>query len=258
LPSHLAGKAIPPAWRNVQIAMNPKHHILAKGIDEKGRPVKTQADWFVKQQSEAKFARVREGIKKVDAIAKQNAGNLNSKDKTTAENAVVFRLIQHTGIRPGSDRDTKAAKQAYGATTLLGKHVVVDAQGKVSLHYTGKKGVDLNIPIHDKAIATDLLGRKWSAGSNGRIFDTTAAKLLAYSHSLDGGGFKTKDFRTIRGTMEAMNLVKNMAIPRSEAERKQRILEVAVRVSKVLGNTPAIALQSYIAPQVFSKWRSKA
>lgn len=37
---------------------------------------------------------------------------------------------------------------------------------------------------------------------------------------------------------------------------KRAVRAVAVEVSKVLGNTPTVVLQSYISPVVFAKWQA--
>jgi len=78
-------------------------------------------------------------------------------------------------------------------------------------------------------------------------------KVLQYTHSLDGGHFKTKDFRTLVGTELAHRLVKEIAIPASEKETEKIKKGIATKVSKVLGNTPKVALESYIDPVV---WQS--
>ena len=87
------------------------------------------------------------------------------------------------------------------------------------------------------------------------MFDTTQNRVLAYSKSKDGGGFKTKDFRTARGTTVAIKTMRGMRKPKTEQEYKEAVKQVATAVSKKLGNTPTVALQSYIDPTVFGKWR---
>jgi DNA topoisomerase-1 len=104
-----------------------------------------------------------------------------------------------------------------------------------------------------------LVRRAKAAGPNGKLFPATNDKtLLDYTHSLDGGGFKTKDFRTHVGTATAYDLVQGQPKPTTLAEYKKRVMDVARKVSKKLGNTPAIALQSYINPAVFAEWRMAA
>jgi DNA topoisomerase-1 len=162
-------------------------------------------------------------------------------------------LIQHTGIRPGSDRDTKAEKRAYGATTLRAEHIIIKG-GEVRLVFTGKKGVDLDIPVKDPRVAKLLVSRKREVKS-GRLFNISDTDLRDYASDLDGGKFHPKDFRTAVGTQTAIEEMRSLPTPRSDKEYKSSVREVASRVSKRLGNTPTIALQSYIDPTVFSKWR---
>jgi DNA topoisomerase-1 len=253
-PEHIAKLKIPPAWSNVRYADNPASPLLITGKDTKGRPVSVYSAEHHAKQAAAKFARIHELVAKLDAIKQQNEAA--RKEKATRDVADCLDLIIATGIRPGGEGDTGAEKQAYGATTLQGRHVRVRAGGVVTLEFIGKKGVALSIPVHDKAIAQRLLKRKEQAGSSGRLFgDVTAGKLLAHTHDMDGGGFKTKDFRTALGTTTAAKLVAARKPPTDEKSYKRAVMEVAKEVSAKLGNTPTIALQSYINPVVFASWK---
>lgn len=256
LPEHAAALGIPPAWSNAHINPDKNADLQAVGEDAKGRVQRIYSDAFVQKQADAKFSRNTELLEKQHHIFAQNEANLKSDDAKTRENAATMKLIQQTGIRPGSDRDTVAEKQAYGATTLEGRHVIQDSKGNVSLQFVGKKGVDLNIPVEDKSTAQMLLDRKNSSGENGKLFKTDDASLRDYSHTLDGGSFKPKDFRTLKGTQTAIDEIKKQPQRASTLkEYKQRVMDVAKKVASKLGNTPTIALQSYINPSVFSQWK---
>lgn len=253
LPKYLEGVNIFAGWSNVQVSTDPKAELLVTAFDSKGRrqSLYSKAHWT--KAAAVKFARTREGLQKREAIIKEN--NVNRTDPAKREDADVMMLILQTGIRPGSTNDTKAAVKAYGATTLEGRHVVV-AAGKVRLRFTGKKGVSLDIPVEDKEIAQMLQERKKSAGDSGKLFATDNNKLLKYAHSLDGGKFKTKDFRTIIGTKTAIDeIAKVNAVPKTKKEYVAQVKMIAKIVSEKLGNTPTVALQSYIDPSVFSAWR---
>jgi len=115
--------------------------------------------------------------------------------------------------------------------------------------------VSRKVEVTDKTIKADLIRRKKAAGARGKIFNTNEVKLSKYSQTKDGGKFKTKDFRTAKGTTAAVDLIKKMPRPKNEKEYKKAVKEVGKKVSEVLGNTPAVALQSYIDPAVFSVWR---
>ena len=178
-----------------------------------------------------------------------------NKDK---EEAILVKLIAATAIRPGSDNDTKAKVKAYGATTLQKRHVV-KREGKIYLDFIGKKGVHINLPVEDKEVAKTLWAKaKQAKHQEGNLFNTDRGKLLEFVHSLDGGGFKTKDFRTLQGTKQAMQHVEQMPAPTNAKEYKKQVREVAKKVAEKLGNTHTVCLQAYINPSVFAEWRMNA
>jgi DNA topoisomerase-1 len=260
LPKHIReglGQPIPPAWRNVYVNPDPKSCkegcLAVRGRDAAGRIQGLYSKEHRGGQSEEKFSRVKELDGKIMAVVSENDKNLKGPQ---AENASVLRLIIATGIRPGSDDDTKAAKQAYGATTLLGKHVYKTGDG-VELRFTGKKGVDLTIRVNDPKVAKEVLSRASAAGKGGRLYDTNYKSLWTYTKELDGKGYLPKDFRTLMGTRLAVDAMKKIKVPTNEKEYKKAVKEVATQVSSKLGNTPTIALQSYINPAVWGQWRKK-
>ena len=98
--------------------------------------------------------------------------------------------------------------------------------------------------------------RAKKAGEDGKLFNTDNVALLKYSHSLDGGGFVTKDFRTLLATRKAMEHVKKADPPKTEEDYKKKVKDIAKNVASVLGNTPAVCLNAYINPSVFTPWRA--
>lgn len=255
IPAHAKALGIPPAWTGVKVAPGPEHDLQAVGYDAKGREQRIYSDKFTQQQADAKFSRIKELMGKHNKVFAQNEANLTHDDPKVRENAAAMKLVQQTGIRPGSDADTGAEKQAYGATTLEGRHVVADKDGNVRLQFVGKKGVSLDLPVEDKATAKMLLDRKAAAGDTGKLFKTDDASLRDYSHTLDGGSFKPKDFRTLKGTETAAAEVAKAPVPKTFAEYKKAVLAIGDKVAKKLGNTRVIALQSYVSPHVFAGWK---
>jgi phage-related protein (TIGR01555 family) len=257
-PEHIKKLKLPPAWKNVRIASDPNADLQAIGEDAKGRAQYVYSQRFQDSQQAAKFARIKELNAKFGEIEAQNARDLKSDDPVVRENAECSRLVMTTGIRPGSEEDTGAKVKAYGATTLKGEHVVQE-DGHVYLRFTGKKGVSLNIEVTDKGAAEMLARRAAASGADGQLFPKVSDQSLReYSHTLDGGGFKTKDMRTALGTREAGDLVKAMPEPDNAKEYQKFVMAVAKRVAARLGNTPTVALQSYIHPAVFAGWRAAA
>jgi len=85
------------------------------------------------------------------------------------------------------------------------------------------------------------------------IFDTSDTQVREYFKGIAGNDFKVKDFRTWHGTGKALSMVKKMPTPKTATAFKKSRSQVAKAVSNHLGNTPAVALSAYIAPEVFKR-----
>lgn len=254
LPEHIARLKIPPAWTDLRINPDPEGALLVEGRDAKSRLVGVYHERFKDTNAQVKFQRIKELAEKFPAIQAQNEANRKSANPLVATHGDCMRLIMEMGIRPGSDADTKAKVQAYGATTLGGQHVKVGEDGSVTLQFVGKKGVALTLPVEDPGTAAMIKERAKSAGPSGRLFPGISQKsLLSYSGSLDGGKFTPKDFRTHLGTKLAQQQVTGEP-PKTKKEYVKRVKAIAKTVAAKLGNTPAVALSSYISPVVFSGW----
>ena len=258
LPAHIEKLKLPPGWSDVKYSNDPKADLLAQGKDAKGRVQSVYSKAFSATNAAAKFERINELLKQHSGIQAQNERDRQSADPKLKDSADCSWLIMEMGIRPGSDDDTGADKKAYGATNLKGEHVVAEGEDAY-LRFTGKKGVSLNLKVSNPDIAHMLKERSAAAGSEGALFpETDNKKLLDYTHTLGDGSFKTKDFRTRLATDTAYKEVSAIPAPKNQKEYKEAVKKVAVKVSSLLGNTPTIALQSYINPVVFSSWNMGA
>jgi DNA topoisomerase-1 len=256
LPLHIQGLKIPPAWTNVKYSPDTNSALLATGVDKAGRMQYVYHAGFSADQAKAKFGRVAELDQKYDEIKAENERNRQSKDEKVRANADCMKLIMETGIRPGSTSDTKAKKQAYGATTLQGRHIYVGTTGNVRLRFVGKRGVDISLPVKGD-LAEMLKTRAATAGNKGDIFNTNSSSLGEYANKLDGGGFTPKDYRTRLGCEVAADTIKHMRAPNNMKEYKKAVARVGQAVADQLGNTKTIALQSYINPSLFEKWQER-
>lgn len=256
-PAHVKAAMIPPQWTNVQVSLDPKADVIATGRDAAGRSKTVYTDEFHMRNAAHKFARTQAGLKEAANLRRENLAN--RKDPALRDHADCTWLMQEQATRPGSDADTGAKVKAYGATTLRAEHVVESPDG-VRLQFVGKEGVHHDHLIRNPELATMLVERKKSADQrNGRLFDTNYNEVAKYAKSLDSGRFTPKDFRTIRANELAVaEIAKNSVPPKTEKEYKARVKAVAEKVSSVLGNRPAQALESYIDPAVFSVWKVAA
>jgi DNA topoisomerase I len=252
-PSHVKPSMVPPNWTDVKVSIDPKAEVLVTARDAKGRPKMVTSESYDARSAAVKFGRVSEMIKEHDTIGKQI--DKARKDPATKEEADVAWLMREQGTRPGSDRDTKAKVRAYGATTLEARHVVESPDG-VRLQFIGKEGIAHDHLIRNPELGKMLVQRKQAAATpDARLFATDDKKVRDFTASLDGGKFSPKDFRTSVATRMAVDHVKADPHPsKDEKEHRKRVMDVAARVSKLLGNKPAQALESYIHPMAFSSW----
>jgi DNA topoisomerase I len=255
-PEHIQKLKIPPAWTDVQVNPDPNGDLLAIGKDAKGRKQYVYSERFANSQSAQKFSRIKQMAEDFGHYQAINQHNLESNNEKLREHAACLSLIMSMGVRPGSERDTGAEKQAYGATTLEGRHVVRHER-QTYLEFVGKKGVSLKLPVVDENLAKTLQERASTAGKDGKLFPNVSDSTLRdYTHRVTNGLGKTKDFRTLLGTSLALKLVSKAPPPKDEKGYKRSVMEVAKVVSKVLGNTAAVSLKSYISPYVFSDWKA--
>ena len=257
-PEHVQKLGIPPAWTSVWVNDDPSGDLMAVGTDSKGKEQYRYSSNHEMQAAADKFGRVSELRNQRRIIYREIAEDIRTGNNR--EKAEALELVMRTGMRPGSNSDTKAAHKSYGATTLEGRHVVDNGDGTVTIRFVPgkKKGGEIEMPVTNKRLAASLLRRAGRAGPDGRLFDTSAGSLRNYSKKMDGGGFKTKDHRTALGTETAVDEIKSRKSPTSPEEYKQAVKEVSAKVAEVLGNTPSIAFKSYVDPQVWVKWKRKA
>jgi DNA topoisomerase IB len=79
---------------------------------------------------------------------------------------------------------------------------------------------------------------------------------LALKALTGGSDFKVKDLRTYLANRLALETMEGMGPPATMTEFRRLRKAVAVAVSARLGNTPDMALSSYINPAVFADWES--
>ncbi len=249
-PEWLSKLRIPPAWVNVKVAT---HHdygkAIAIGIDEAGRKQYLYHPDDVADNKAVKFKRVMRLLGEWEDIGTKIAKDISK----GVEEAIVALLLYQTGIRPGNESDNKAQVQAYGATTLLLRHVHRSAKG-CRLKFVGKKGVDQNISVIDNHLSRVFLIRKKNGLPRAKLFGTSASKLREYFRTLGSGNYTPKDFRTACGTKLALELLgKRKLIPVAKTKRKKMVNEALDKVAAMLGNTRTVAKNSYVEPTIIER-----
>ena len=253
--ARLKALKVPPGWTDVRLNPDPEAAVQVRGRDAKGRAVSIRAAHADAAAAAEKYARLQAFTDKVPQISRAVSKILSDPSITgrDRDTAAVLKLIEHTGFRVGGEGDTGAEKQAYGASTLLKEHVAVD--GDVTrFTFTGKKGVSITKELRNAQIAR-IVEERLSNASGDRLFDTNDTRVIALLRRVSGDdSFKTKDFRTWNGTAKALEVMRGMPKPASAKEHKAAVLAVSKAVAAHLGNTPAVARESYISPQVWTQW----
>ena len=246
---------VPPAWKHVMLNSDHLAGMQVKAIDSKGRTVYKYSAEFSAAKAAEKFQRLKAFNEVVPKVRDTSLRDMRNKSlsKQERDTAAATYLITQTGFRIGSDGDTQAAVKAYGATTLLSKHVNVRGEA-VEFQFTGKKGVEITRVISDEHLAT-YIGASKKAG--GRLFATDDVTVREYFKGISGEQFKVKDLRTWTGTSVALTTMKEFSKPTSETSFRKQRLAVAKKVAVTLGNTPTVALKAYIDPAVFARWEMR-
>jgi DNA topoisomerase-1 len=205
---------------------------------------------FVEQQQAAKFARVRELDAQVARLDERLAA-----DAPHDETAASVLVMRRTGMRPGSDQQRSGkldAPDTFGATNLRARHATVEGD-TVRFAFVGKGAKDLVIEATDPLLARVVSSRLAARSGDERLFATNEVAARRYIQAHAGPGFESKDLRTLHGTTLARELVAGLDVPASSTAAAKARRDVATHVASKLGNTPAVALESYIDPAVFSR-----
>lgn len=248
---------IPNKINNDSLVIYPRGgKVLFSYLDTKGRSIKAYSKREIIKGFDNKYKRLRRFKKNYQSMVERMIRDIRSPDSRVSQSALIMYMIYKTGLRIGSNNDTRANVKAYGISTLLNKHVKLEAPDKIRLDFIGKKGVRNTATIRDPLIYNELRRRK-SSRYNEPIFDISHNIVRKYLQSLDPR-FIIKDFRTLKANQIAEELIRKRKGPApNETTFKKWQLEVATEVAKELGNTRSVALNDYIDPRVWEKWRKK-
>ena len=262
----IASLAIPPAYSDVWISMQPRGHLQATGRDARGRKqYRYHADWREFRDG-AKFERMVSFGTKLPKLRRRLQRDLTMpglpREKVLA---VVVSLLDATRVRVGNSEYARDNK-SFGLTTLRNRHVTFVRDGRAVLNFRGKGGIPHEILIDDKKIAKIVRRCQEIPGQHlfqfinddGQRCPIDSGQVNDYLREAMSDDFTAKDFRTWGATLHAITLLALTPLPEVPSERalKKKISEVVKQVAAQLRNTPAVCRKSYINPAVFESWRS--
>ena len=253
--------AIPPAWREVWICGDPRGHLQAVGRDARGRKQSRYHHAWRQRRDEAKFSRLAafgRALPKIRRRVKRDlAGPGLSKDKVLA---TVVQLLETTAMRVGNKAYARS-NASFGLTTLRNRHVNVTGSA-LRLRFRGKNSKIQDVGVHDRRLA-GIVARCGSLPGQ-ELFQyldeddeprpIESADVNAYLRDAAGTDVTAKDFRTWIGTLVAFHELRSMSNPAARAGPRAMVTRSLEAVAGVLGNTPAVSRQSYVAPIVVDSY----
>lgn len=246
---------VPPAYTDVEINLDPKVAVFAKGKDVAGRRQYIYNPSYVDKQSNKKycnlikFGKVFPRIKSsVDKMVQSEKG----KDKMIG---LVLRVIMQCNFRIGNEV-YKKKHSSYGITTLESNHIKIKGDGKAQIKFVGKKGVINECMIKNSVLVNELreLIDKRGKGAIFRYKDgkdikrVCAIEVNNFLRSF--GPFTSKSFRTWEANMVMLKKLMKVGAEKSVTKRKKVVSGLIKEVAVELHHTPAICRRSYLVPDV--------
>jgi DNA topoisomerase-1 len=252
--------AIPPAWKDVRISSSPRAKLQATGTDSAGRKQYRYHTSFRAQQEAAKFEDLIRFAEKLPDLRLAIGEHLTHDPPDPLwVCAIAIRLIDLTWFRVGSDRHTKRS-HTYGVTTLRKSHVSVRGK-RVTFRFRAKGRVQVRSALVDTELAEAVRTLLATPGPRlfryeveGELCDLTGRRLNDYIQEYMGEEFSCKDFRTWGGTLTAAIAFAERGPVEGVTEQKRAIAGVMRKVGEKLGNTPAVARNSYVSPAVVEQY----
>jgi DNA topoisomerase-1 len=249
--------AIPPAWRDVQIAERVDGHLQAIGRDQRGRRQYLYHPRFREVRDAAKFEHLIAFADGLPALRRRVARDMARRGLGRARVlATVVRLLETTMIRVGGAEYART-NHSFGVVSLRSRHVEVNG-AKLTFHFTGKSGKEWRVGVSDRRLAGIVRACQELPGQalfqyvddDGERRHVTSSDVNAYLKEASGRDISAKDFRTWWGTVLAtLALAEQPASQNPDAARRV-LKEVIAAVARQLGNTAAICLKCYVHPDV--------
>lgn len=244
--------AVPPAYSNVWICPRADGHLQATGRDDRARKQYRYHEAWTAFRARRKYGDLSRFGDCLPAIRRRINRDLKGEaGERAVATAAVLAMIDRLSLRVGN-RDYAKENDTYGATTLRPRHVAFTPDA-LELNYRAKGGIKVRRRLRDRRLAQvlhqldDLPGATlvtW-LDDDGDPHEVTSSEVNALLHEITGEeDFTAKTFRTWNGTVAAMEA--------ALSDDTLTIKAMAEAAAARLGNTPAIARNSYIHPDVIA------
>jgi DNA topoisomerase-1 len=255
---------IPPAWKDVWICPDDTGHVLATGIDEKGRKQYIYHPKWRTLRDLIKFYRMISFGHCLPKIRSTIDAHVSLGDFSKEHvMAVMLWILDNAYIRIGNEIYFHE-NNSVGLTTLTKSNIVI-ANSVVTVSFLAKSGKQQQITFDNSRIAAILKDLSTMKGdrlfrfkdeSTKQLHDINADDLNSYLHDITGVHISAKDFRTWGGTLVAFMRLQD-AHKKSEKITKSTVIEAIDQAAAVLGNTRSVARASYVHPDILEAYSSE-
>jgi DNA topoisomerase IB len=261
----IAALAIPPAYTDVLISVDPNSHLQATGRDARGRKqYRYHPEWSA-ERGKSKFAQLPDFAARLPRIREKVDTDLRLR-KPGMEKALatIVWLLDNLYIRVGNA--TYAAENgSYGLTTLRNRHVKIEGSS-VHFNFKGKSGKEWRLSHNDRRITKAIRMLQELPGQqlfqyldeDGGRHAIRSQDVNAYIRAAAGADFSSRQFRTWGATRMAAKALAAVEPGPSQRQLKRQINDVVDSVAARLVNTRAVCRSSYIHPKVFEDFESGA
>lgn len=250
--NRLTALAVPPAYENVWITPYENGHLLATGIDAKGRKQYRYHPLWAEAQAEEKYAALVAFGETLPRLRRRVRRDLKGElGARVFALAAAVAMIDRLSLRVGNQVYAKT-NRTYGTLTLKRQHLRL-RDGKLLASFTAKGGKRVRRQIANRTLmralqkirdlpGADLLTWLDDDGTPRSLTSTALNDYIAEATGTEG--FSAKTFRTWAGTLAAFEV--------ALATDRPTIKAMSEAAADRLHNTPAIARSSYIHPQVIA------
>lgn len=255
--------AVPPAYADVWICVDPLGHIQATGRDARGRKQYRYHPRWLELRDAVKYEGLVTFGRTLPRLRRRFAEDIGRRGLARERVlATVASLLDRTLIRignPGYARDNKS----FGLSTLRDRHVDVTGS-EIRFRFTGKSGKAWDLRVTDRRIARIVRSCQELPGQHlfqyrdgdGVRHALTSDGINAYLRAIGGRECTAKQFRTWAGTVMAAMALAAEEAPTSKRQAARTVNAAIDTVAAELGNTRAICRRCYVHPLVIERYES--
>jgi DNA topoisomerase-1 len=261
----LKSLAVPPAYRNVRFAADPRAHLQAVGEDDAGRTQYRYHPRWEEVREAAKSERLVNLAQALPHIQKAVRRRLARRDESLAyANAVVVHLVETTAIRAGGESYARD-HGTRGATTLLKSNIQIKGR-TLSLRFRAKGSQLVTREVENRRLANAvqrmlaLPGRRLfqHRREDGSVQPVRASDVNTFLRQVSGRQISLKDFRTMVASVGVLETLAATRPATNERTRRSQVRSAVVAAAEELANTPTVCRTSYVHESVVAAFEQGA